>query len=87
MGSERISVGSCPECGGLAQFIHGGEVRHVRLDERSGELKDEIRAALNRASAENASDTADYILADFLLGCLVAFEGAVVRRDNHRNDE
>lgn len=29
--SEQISLGSCPTCGGPAQFIEGGEIRHVDL--------------------------------------------------------
>lgn len=43
-------------------------------------LRDEIRVALNRASAENGSDTPDYILADYLLDCLKAFDAAVLAR-------
>ncbi len=39
-------------------------------------LEEEIRAALNRFSAENASNTPDFILAAFLLGCLAAWNKA-----------
>ena len=41
----------------------------------------EIAAALNRCSAENGSDSPDYILADYLLGCLRAFDRATQQRD------
>lgn len=46
-------------------------------------LEDEIRAAINRHSAENASDTPDYILAEYLTGCLNAFDQAVRLREKH----
>ncbi len=45
-------------------------------------LEDEIRAAINKASRENASNTPDFILAEFLLGCLTAFENATNARTN-----
>lgn len=35
-----------------------------------------IRAAINRYSRENGSNTPDYILADYLCACLAAFEYA-----------
>lgn len=43
-------------------------------------LRREIEVALNRASAENQSDTPDFILAEFLIGCLRSFDAAVNRR-------
>lgn len=46
-------------------------------------LEREIASALNRASAENASNTPDYILAQYLLGCLAAFNTAVQQRETH----
>jgi len=44
-------------------------------------LREEIRAAINRASAENASGTPDFILADYLLACLDTFDYAVNARE------
>lgn len=44
-------------------------------------LDQELTKLLNRYSRENASETPDYILADYMLGCLEAFERAVVERD------
>lgn len=44
-------------------------------------LRDEITSAINRASAENGSDTPDYILARYLEASLAAFEVAVRDRD------
>jgi hypothetical protein len=40
-----------------------------------------LRALLNRYSAENGSDTPDFVLAEYLLGCLLAFDAAVRRRE------
>ena len=36
---------------------------------------------LNRASRENASNTPDFILAQYLMGCLESFETAVQQRE------
>lgn len=44
------------------------------------DLKREIQEAINRASRENASNTPDFILAEFLMGCLCAFEAATNER-------
>lgn len=44
-------------------------------------LKDDIAMVLNRHSAENESGTPDFILAQFLVGCLAAFDDAVRRRE------
>jgi uncharacterized protein (DUF1778 family) len=45
-------------------------------------LEREIRDALNRASAENGSNTPDFILAQYLTASLNAFNDAVVARAN-----
>ena len=44
-------------------------------------LIDEIMIAINEASRENLSNTPDFILAEYLMGCLSAFEAAVNKRD------
>jgi len=44
-------------------------------------LRYEIACAINNVSAENGSDTPDYILAEFLVGCLFAFDEATRTRD------
>lgn len=43
-------------------------------------LEQDIRAAINRHSAENASNTPDHILARYLIGCLEAFNAATNKR-------
>lgn len=44
-------------------------------------LESLLADALNRYSAENDSDTPDFILAQFLLGCLAAWNHSVKRRE------
>jgi precorrin-4 methylase len=43
-------------------------------------LRRMLRDVLNKCSAENGSNTADIILADFLVGCLEAFDKATNQR-------
>lgn len=45
-------------------------------------MKYELAALLNKMSAENASNTPDFILANYLISCLAAFETAVNTREN-----
>lgn len=44
-------------------------------------LYTELSRAINRVSAENGSNTPDYILASFLEGCLRSFDSAVASRE------
>jgi len=44
-------------------------------------LRKNIEIAINSASAENGSDTPDFILAEYLADCLAAYDKAVVARD------
>lgn len=44
-------------------------------------LRDEIKTAINCHSAENGSNTPDFILAQYLLDCLAAFDKAVIARE------
>jgi hypothetical protein len=45
------------------------------------DLEHALASALNRFCAENASNTPDWILAQFLLGCLAAWNQAVQQRE------
>ena len=47
----------------------------------------DLRALLNRHSRENASDTPDFILSEYIETCLGAYEVAVTRRDAHNEDQ
>ena len=41
---------------------------------------DELKNLINKYSMENGSDTPDFILADYLQDCLIAFDKAVMAR-------
>lgn len=45
------------------------------------DLRKKIESAINSASAENGSDTPDFILAEYLTDCLTAYDKAVVSRE------
>ena len=45
------------------------------------DLEKDIARALNGVSAENKSNTPDFILAEFLIGCLDSFDKATQLRD------
>lgn len=44
-------------------------------------LERELTQLLNRRCQENASNTPDFVLAQYLLGCLAAFNTAVQQRE------
>lgn len=44
-------------------------------------FQEELQRLINRHSAENCSNTPDFILAKFLSDCLQAFDRGVNRRD------
>jgi hypothetical protein len=48
---------------------------------QQSELREAIESAINRHSAENGSDTPDFILARYLTACLEAFDAGVNDRD------
>lgn len=43
-------------------------------------FRTELEHIINRNSKENGSDTPDFILAEYLADCLVAFDKAVTKR-------
>ena len=43
-------------------------------------FRKELEDAINRCSQENGSNTPDFILADYLSNCLLAFDSAVNAR-------
>ena len=49
-------------------------------------LRGDLRGVLNRYSAENGSNTPDHVLADYVLGCLRAFDFAVRGRADWYRD-
>lgn len=75
----------CSQCGVLAidfavvcAFCQAaGPAREPQTQD----LERDIAAALNRVCAENASNTPDFILAQFLIGCLAAWNAGVQQRE------
>jgi len=56
---------------------------HKFLDKQAKyhNLEKAITTAINKNSIENYSNTPDHILADYMVECLRAFEGAVGHRE------
>ena len=50
-------------------------------EDHQNSLRHEIEKAINRYSRENASDTPDFLLAEYLTDCLAAFEKATRERE------
>jgi hypothetical protein len=50
-------------------------------------LRKDIENAINRHSAENGSDTPDFILAEYLTDCLAAYDRAVCAREKWHGRE
>ena len=45
------------------------------------DLREDLAVILNHHSRENESNTPDFILAEFMVGCLKMFEGTTRRRE------
>lgn len=45
------------------------------------EFRQAVEQAINQSSLENGSDTPDFILAEFLVGCLETYDKALVARE------
>lgn len=46
-------------------------------------FEQDLKAFVNSWSMENGSNTPDYVLSEYLVGCLRAFDMAINRRDSH----
>lgn len=51
------------------------------IDNEFENLKKDIAAILNKYSQENRSNTPDYMLADYMLGCLNVYENTISARE------
>lgn len=49
-------------------------------------LREEIETVINRCSAENVSNTPDWVLAEYLTDCLAAFDKATNARDRGKSN-
>lgn len=57
----------------------------LRTSQSDRDLLSELTTLLNCYSAENQSNTPDFILAEYVIGCLDAFNSAVKRRTRWYN--
>lgn len=55
-------------------------------EQHRNDLPADLAALLNRHSAENASGTPDFILAEFLFATLKAYNSTVVKRADWRGE-
>ena len=46
-------------------------------------FKEDLKNLINFHSMENGSDTPDWILAEYLLGCIRVFESAMIDRETY----
>lgn len=53
-------------------------------DDTKADFPYELEQLINRHSMEKGSNTPDYILAEYLRSCLLAFDHAVIRRDRSK---
>ncbi len=53
----------------------------LRTVEPARSLENDLAGVLNHYSQENMSNTPDFILAQFLLGCLATWNDTVIRRE------
>lgn len=83
---ERLDDERESELAGVARADREREQGDVPPDPRD-ELRSEITTALNCACAENESNTPDFLLAEYLLGCLRVFDAAVRARDAWHSTE
>lgn len=64
-----------------------GETVSVSNNTKDSEFEKELESLLNRYSKENGSDTPDFILAEYLIGCLENFNNIVGKRTTWYNPD
>ena len=57
-----------------------GSTTNFNLHSTKPKFKQELKDVINRHSMENGSNTPDFILAEYLLACLEAFDKATRER-------
>lgn len=60
---------------------------NVNAPRQMASLEDDIRWAINKHSREGGSDTPDFVLAEYLTNCLLAFESAIAHRGRFSQGE
>lgn len=76
-----IMIGKdCPICD-QSKPISGMAMMHDRAPTRGEAFRKDLAALLNKYSLENASDTPDFLLADYLIECLRGLDTAIRARE------
>jgi hypothetical protein len=78
------AVACMEQCGVVTRDDEDGnesESEDAELLEKSSAFRKEIESAINRFSKENGSNTPDFILAQYLVDCLGAYDKAVTARE------
>ena len=61
---------------------------HNRKESKMDEFRKELEHLINKHSMENASKTPDFLLAEYLVNCLMALDSIVEQREKwYREDE
>ena len=76
---ESISV---EQPAGAFSTAERQRMRNDLQERKAQRFEEELTALINSCSQENGSNTPDFILAQYVRGCLAAYNEAVKRRDN-----
>lgn len=79
--NSDIAFGQCPHCFGIPRHQEESASKGRGEIHMGEEFRAELEHLLNRHSLENASNTPDFILAQYLCACLAAWDQAVQQRE------
>lgn len=68
--------------GAFVQKLHDLGIHKSDDGLKPPDFQSELGSLINRYSKENESNTPDFILAQYLIGCLETFNAAVKRRED-----
>lgn len=58
------------------------ELTNEEIENKLNKFEKELEVLINQHSIDNLSKTPDYILANYLVHCLINFNSSVLTRDN-----
>lgn len=61
-------------------------MKYESNEEKLEQFKHELQKLINRYSLENRSNTHDFVLAEYLVECLLAYEKVIRFRDGYKED-
>jgi hypothetical protein len=65
----------------ITQSMVDDAAARARVAQARAEFKRELESLINRYSIENGSNTPDFLLAEYLMACLAAFEATSLARE------